>query len=81
MTTACSHTETAITTDPQITRLTGDRTTVDLATILTAGCPHGHDHTLYVTDISDMPEGLQQIAVWADEHVDTCPGSASTPIA
>lgn len=63
-----------ITTEPQITRLHGERTTVDLTTSLYAHCPHGHGHTLYVTDISAMPDALQQIATWADEHVDNCPG-------
>jgi uncharacterized membrane protein len=66
---------TAITTEPQITRLQGARTTVDLSIALAANCPHGHGHTLHVADISDMPEALQQIAEWADEHVDNCPGA------
>lgn len=69
------HAPTEITTSPQITRLHGDATTVDLTTSLTAECPHGHQHTLYITDISAMPDALQQIAEWADEHVDTCPGA------
>lgn len=73
------HAPTAITTEPQTTRLHGDRTHVDLATTLTAGCPHGHGHTLYVTDIAAMPDALQQIAEWAEEHVDTCPGTADNP--
>ncbi len=72
--TACDHSQTQITTEPQITRLQGDATTVDLTTALNANCPHGHKHTLYVTDISAMPDALQQIAEWADEHVENCPG-------
>ena len=79
--TACDHSQTQITTDPQISRLHGDRTTVDLSIALTANCAHGHGHTLYVTDISDMPEACRQLAIWAEDHVNDCPGAGSTPTA
>lgn len=81
MTTACDHSQTQITTEPQPTRLQGARTTVDLTIALAANCPHGHSHTLYVNDISAMPDATQQLAEWAEKHVNSCPGTADTPTA
>ncbi|WP_060905349.1 hypothetical protein [Streptomyces scabiei] len=73
--TACDHSRTQITAEPQITRLHGARTTVDLTIALAANCPHGHGRTLYVADISDMPEACRQLAEWAENHVANCPGA------
>lgn len=73
--TACDHSQTQITTEPQISRLHGARTTVDLTIALNANCPHGHQHTLYVNDISAMPDACRQLAEWAEGHVSHCPGS------
>ncbi|MDX2528036.1 hypothetical protein [Streptomyces europaeiscabiei] len=75
MLTACDHSQTQITTEPQISRLQGDRTTVDLSIALTANCPHGHRRTLYVNDISAMPDACRQLAEWAEGHVNNCSGA------
>jgi len=72
----CNHARSYITTHPQPVRLHGERTTVELAITISAKCPHGHDHTLHVTDISDVEEAASRAGRWASGHVNNCPGPA-----
>ncbi|MFD4547257.1 hypothetical protein [Streptomyces sp. NPDC058466] len=79
--TACDHSQSYITTEPQIITLEGERTNIELTATLTAKCSHGHEHVLYFTDVSDVQEAADSIAEWATRHVDSCTGPTALPVA
>lgn len=76
--TACDHSHTCVTTEPQHVTLTGPRAAIEFNITVNAKCRNGHNHTLYLIDISDVGEAATAVGRWAAGHVDTCPGPNNT---
>jgi len=56
----------------------GTNTTVTVALLAVAQCPHGHNIAYTVPDAEDLDYYSDKAAKWAQEHADNCPGLAIT---
>jgi hypothetical protein len=52
----------------------GTNTTVTLALLVAAQCPHGHNIAYTVPDVEDLTYYSNKAARWAQEHADQCDG-------
>ena len=53
----------------------GARTTVTVAILAVAQCPHGHAEILNVPDTDHITDHARRVTDWAIEHADTCTGT------
>lgn len=52
----------------------GTNTTVTVALLAVAQCPHGHNIAYCVPDYEDLDYFTSKAAKWAQEHADECTG-------
>lgn len=55
----------------------GTATTVSVAILAAAECPHGHRIVLDVPDAGDIPDHARKVTDWAREHAESCTGPSA----
>jgi hypothetical protein len=59
---------------------TGTHTTVAVALVAVARCPHGHEVVYAIPDYDDLDYITTKAADWADEHASNCPGAKAATL-